>query len=250
MRQFLIILMTLPALSLVAQSYAHDLTGIAKVVISLEADVKIYAHEETTFLIPEEENKRRKRSKEAEGLTSLTNRGEDNTNYGVEVKREGNQLMVTGLRDRRAPDLVLRLPKDMNVSVEVLHLSDIYVEGFQSEIEAINDLGDIILKNITGPVVSQNRNGNTIAVFTEINQASPSSLVATGGDIILRLPPTAGVNIRSRTPRGEFLTDFKVALTQRTFQNDNRTIVGTINGGGVSFDLRSINGNIYLRKIK
>ncbi|MEL7163624.1 MAG: hypothetical protein AAFN92_22895, partial [Bacteroidota bacterium] len=120
MRQLLLIMMTLPLLTLMAQDYTHDLTGITKVVISVTTNVNLYAYEGPAFLIPEAENGRRKKPEAAAGLTSLTSPGEDNTNYGVEIIREGSQLIVTGLGDRRAGRLVIRLPKDLNISVEAL----------------------------------------------------------------------------------------------------------------------------------
>jgi hypothetical protein len=65
-----------------------------------------------------------------------------------------------------------------------------------------------------------------------------------------------------RTDNGAIYTDFDVQMQQTstpvTSQDQDghyriqvdRTVSGTINGGGADFDLRTRNGNIYLRKTK
>ncbi|MEO0731628.1 MAG: DUF4097 family beta strand repeat-containing protein [Bacteroidota bacterium] len=241
----------LVASQLLAQDYSHDLTGITKVVITVETDVLLKTHTPTTLLLKEAENSRRKRPAAAAGLTALTGRGKDNTGYGVQIQQAGGQLMVTGLRDRLAPGLTIHLPADVKVSVQVLVNNDISVTGFRSEIEAINHLGEIILTNVTGPVVAENNLGNITVVYTEVSQVSPSSFVTSGGDIDLQLPAAAAVTLKAKTPRGDFFTDFKVEQVQRkNARSYQRTVAGTINGGGVVMDLRSVRGNIYLRKLK
>lgn len=234
-----------------AQDYTYPLEGITKVVITVETDVFVKTHTLNTFLIKASENERDELPQDVKELTSMTNFGTDNTNYGIEVEKAGSLLLVKGLRDRLAADLIIRLPKEMNVSVEILDNNDIYVEGFHSEIEAINPLGEIILMNITGPIVVENTNGNTVVVFSEVSQASPSSIVASNGDIDIKMPADSKVNISSKTPRGDFRTNLDLVLTQKRDKNDyTRSIAGKINGGGVSLDLQNLYGNIYLRKRK
>jgi hypothetical protein len=65
-----------------------------------------------------------------------------------------------------------------------------------------------------------------------------------------------------RSDRGEIFTDFDVQMrpttpagSQRTRRSDgriridvNQSIQGSVNGGGPEFELRTFNGNIYVRK--
>lgn len=234
---------------LMAQDYTHVLDGITKVVITAEASIVIKAHAEDYLLMQEAENSQRKVPAAAKGLTSLTDKGQDNTNYGVAVQQSGSVLHLTGLRNRLAADLVVRLPSTINLSLEVLNNNDIHVSGIQSEIEAINKNGEIILRDITGPVVTENRNGNTRILFTTLSQASPSSCVASNGDIDISLPTETPVTISFKSPRGDFYTDFAIQLPQKIKSDDHqRTLVGTINEGGVSLNLYSAGGDIFLRK--
>jgi hypothetical protein len=79
------------------------------------------------------------------------------------------------------------------------------------------------------------------------------------------LPPGVKATLKLRSDQGEVYTDFDVQLQPQGSTptvTDSRTrdgryrvainnsIVGTINGGGPEFELRTFNGNIYLRKAK
>jgi hypothetical protein len=206
-------------------------------------------HDKATFLIPESENYRDTTTKRKEGLKSVFSKGENNTNYGVEVKKEGSSLVVKGLRERRESNLVVYLPKTMNISIESLANNEIYIDGFSSEIEAINHQGATVLANISGPIVTENSNGNITVYFYELSQLSPSSIVAENGDIEIRLPANVNANVTSKTPRGEFFTDFDLVKDNSNLRNSRR-LQGLLNDGGVEIDLQNLKGDIYLIKIK
>jgi hypothetical protein len=63
------------------------------------------------------------------------------------------------------------------------------------------------------------------------------------------LPSTAKANLKLRSDNGEIHTSFELQLLRPTL-GPNRTLTGTINGGGPDLDLRTLNGNIYIRKGK
>ena len=77
--------------------------------------------------------------------------------------------------------------------------------------------------------------------------------------------PSVKANVKLRSDQGDVFTDFDVQLTASkeapvvndTRQSDgryrievDRTLYGTINGGGPEFEFRSYNGNVYLRRGK
>jgi hypothetical protein len=236
---------------LCAQDYSMSLEGITKVVISAETTIIVKQHNKTTFLITEAENYRDPITKKAKGLKATFTTRNNNTNFGAEVKKEGNLLIVKGTRQRREANLVVYLPKSMNISVESLANNEIYINGFSSEIEAINYQGATILANITGPIVTQNNNGNITVKFDKVNQLSPMSIVAENGDIDIRMPPNAIANITSKTPRGEFYTNFNLEIVNKKRTRTNRrSVKGKLNNGGVEITLQNLKGNIYLRKLK
>ncbi|MFY9243103.1 MAG: DUF4097 family beta strand repeat-containing protein [Polaribacter sp.] len=227
------------------------LDGITKVIISSETTIVVKAHNDTTFLIKASENYRDIDSEKSIGLKKITGRGDNNTSYGVEVIKEGKFLMVTGLRVRGESNLVIHLPKSMNMSVESLANNEIYIDGFSSEIEAVNHQGATILSNLTGPIVAENGNGNITVFFSILNQSSPTSIVADNGDIDIRMPSDASANISAKTPRGEFYSDFDIELGKEKPKATNiRALKGKINNGGVEINIQNLKGNIYLRQLK
>jgi hypothetical protein len=78
------------------------------------------------------------------------------------------------------------------------------------------------------------------------------------------LPADAKARLKMKSDRGDVYTDFDVKLDPSsnapTVQEDNRgrggryrvridrTLTGTINGGGPEMQFTSYNGNIYIRK--
>ena len=90
------------------------------------------------------------------------------------------------------------------------------------------------------------------------------SFTSMNSNIDVTLPATTKANLKLRSDNGGTWSDFEIQLRsspittlddQRAgggryrIQTD-RTINGTINGGGPDVDMRTLNGNIYIRKGK
>jgi hypothetical protein len=76
------------------------------------------------------------------------------------------------------------------------------------------------------------------------------SFSSMNGSVDVTLPPTSKLNVKLRTQNGGIWTDFDIQTQPGSTGQGEKTITGTINGGGADFDLRTHNGNIYLRKEK
>jgi hypothetical protein len=103
-----------------------------------------------------------------------------------------------------------------------------------------------------------------VASLRDMTANQPMSFITQNSNVDITLPPTAKANLKMRADNGEAYTDFDIQLRPATapvvedsrnrggrfrIQTD-RTINGTINGGGPDFEIRTLNGNIYLRKGK
>ena len=79
------------------------------------------------------------------------------------------------------------------------------------------------------------------------------------------LPPAVRANVKLRSDHGDVFTDFDIQMTAakeppvgrdsrqsggRYRLEVDRSLYGTINGGGPEFELRSFNGNVFLRRGK
>lgn len=232
-----------------AQDFRYPLNQIKRVSVSSESTIMIKSHDSPTLLIKERENAGRKRPDKAAGLNAVFSEGEDNTGYGVEISVEQSTLMVTGLLNEYAAELVLYLPRNMDIYVKSMNRNDIIVDGFTSEVVARNNRGEIILTNLTGPIVAENGSGNVNIRFSELSQSSPTSIVVVSGDIDISMPLDAQVNITSKVNRGEFYTDFDInPIFEGNDRTNARKVVGKLNDGGVGLFLHNLKGDIYLRK--
>ena len=143
-------------------------------------------------------------------------------------------------------------------------LGGVSVEGVNGEIEIESANGGIKLGGVSGSVVATTTNGDVDVVLNRITGDKPMSFVTFHGDIDVTLPGDAKVNVRIKSNMGEVYSDFDIALKQAPPDSENspkkeggkfrvsldRSIYGTINGGGPEMKFENFSGNVYLRKKK
>lgn len=180
---------------------------------------------------------------------------------GLTVEEENN-VMTVGTGFSGGSDVEIQVPVKTNLALKVMNGRAINVEGVEGEIEVDNLNGDIILTNISGSAVAHSSNGRLIASLKDITPNKPMSFTSMNGDVDITLPATAKANLKMRTDNGDTWSDFDIQMRPGTpptverrpnggtrIQTD-KTLNGTINGGGPDFDLRTLNGNIFIRKAK
>ena len=225
------------------QDYTFDLEGISKVMIDADNSIKLLAHDHNYFLIREIENENHKSPTSAEGLKNANGKGRDNTGFGVDIRIDSDRLYVTSLHEELANELVIYLPRSINITISSLMRSTISIEGFDGEIVARNHKGDISMKNVTGPIVAQNENGDVIIQFKELSQVSPSSIVMENGDVDITFPKSTRVTIESKLRFGKLYSNFDLGDKSK-----NRSRTTALNGGGAQLFLQSIAGDVRLRE--
>jgi hypothetical protein len=99
-------------------------------------------------------------------------------------------------------------------------------------------------------------------VMTRVAPDRPMAFTTFNGPVDVTLPATVKANLKLRSDHGEIFTDFDVQTRPASSTSSpsvrgpdgrihidiNQSIQGTVNGGGPEFELRSFNGNIYVRK--
>jgi hypothetical protein len=189
------------------------------------------------------------------GLRRLTQPG------GFSIEENANQITLSSGSQDRGVDFTIEMPARANLKLSTLNQGPIVVETIDGDIEVNNMNESITLTNVGGSVVANAHNGRLTVVMTRIAPDRPMAFTTFNGPVDVTLPPTLKANLKLRSDHGEIFTDFDVQVRPtaapasslrgpdgRIHIDVNQSIQGTVNGGGPEFELRSFNGNIYVRK--
>jgi DUF4097 and DUF4098 domain-containing protein YvlB len=189
----------------------------------------------------------------AKGLKPVYPGGTDNTGLGLDVEKNGNQVLVNCLLPfSRDGEYKIKVPDNLALEIEsgCEHSTSISVANMKNEID-IKNCHDISLKNVTGPLVLSTISGNIDVVSSNISANTPFSINSVSGDIDISLAENAAVNLEMRTITGGFYSDFDFTETQKGLDRiGGNELKYSMNGGGSKFSLVTVSGNIYLRKAK
>ena len=190
----------------------------------------------------------------AKGLKPLSAAGVDNTGIGLSVNQDGTRISIVGTsRDSDDAKYTIYLPKALNLKVDYgsWQSGDLMIKGMAGQVEAKAFSNDLILENVTGPIVANTLSSDLIVKFTTLAQGAPTSLSSTSGDIEVTLPSATKGTFKMSSMSGGVYTDLNFEMKEG--QSDVRRIggsssTGKLNGGGVEVSLRSISGDIFIRK--
>jgi hypothetical protein len=215
--------------------------------------VKTYAGKEVSVETSRSGSSRGKTERSVDGLRRI-----DMPIRGLAVEEEDNVIQIRAGAMGEA-NLTISVPPDTALHLYTTH-GDIHVEGVKGEVEASSTHGKIELLNISGTVVASNTNGNIKAVMDRVDAAKPLSFSTTNGDVDVTLPADLKANMKMRSLRGSIYSDFEMKLTSGQPQTSSggaegkfrvqfdRTMYGTVNGGGVEASFNTLNGKILIRK--
>jgi DUF4097 and DUF4098 domain-containing protein YvlB len=182
---------------------------------------------------------------------------------GLNVEAENNQVRVSTDSYRHAIDLTLTVPVHTSLSLHTVNNGNITVIGVDGELDVNNVNGEVTLKNISGSALAHALNGKVLVTFNRMDQQKPMAFSSLNGDIDVTFPPDLKATLSMRTDNGEVYSDFDIQLQatapQQTVDDGRgkggkytvhveKTVKGTINGGGQEIQLKNFNGNIYIRK--
>jgi hypothetical protein len=196
-----------------------------------------------------------RRSTDSGGLRRLSQVG------GFQVEEEGNEMTVTSHSPNRAIDFDIEVPTRTNLELSSVNGGDIVVEGVDGELEIMNVNGAINLTGVSGSVVANTTNGKLVATLRRLTAQKAMAFTTLNGNVDVTLPAATRATFKLRSDQGDVFTDFEMQVrstgpsvqdTRRQggrFQIEvNKAIYGAVNGGGPEFEMRTFNGNIYVRK--
>ncbi|MBA3578688.1 MAG: DUF4097 family beta strand repeat protein [Gemmatimonadaceae bacterium] len=159
------------------------------------------------------------------------------TEEGISSRRHTNYN-----NDARA-DLTIQVPRGAHVSANTINGS-VRVDGMSGEIKAHTVNGGVIVTTSGGPVSASTVNGS---VRAEIGTASREAMRfnTVNGSVEVSLPSETRANLDISTVNGSINTEFPVTITGRWGPKSAR---GTINGGGETISISTVNGSVKLRR--
>lgn len=183
---------------------------------------------------------------------------------GLSVEEENNHMEVSVDSLRRTVDLTIQVPYSTSLDLSTHNNGDIFVEKVTGEIEVNNHNGALILTEISGSVVAHTFNGAVEVTFVQMDPKKPMSFSTWNGDIDVTLPSNVKANLKMKSERGDIYSDFEISMRQapQKLEEDSRekggkyrisfdrSIYGTIGGGGQELQFKTYNGDIFIRKAK
>jgi DUF4097 and DUF4098 domain-containing protein YvlB len=180
---------------------------------------------------------------------------------GFSVTEENNEVVVSASSFSRSYDLQIEVPLKANLELTTMN-GRITVDEVEGELELSSMNDSIQLNNVAGSVVAHSMNGRVLAVLTRVAPQAAMAFTSMNGTVDVTLPASTKADLKLRSDQGDVFTDFDLQTQQSagstsTSNNNgrvrlelNRSITGTINGGGPDIELRTLNGRVILRKGK
>jgi hypothetical protein len=185
-----------------------------------------------------------------------------------ELAVQENNNVVTIRSSLRSPEPGKEFSMNIKIPANLIRLtlrsmtsgnSEIVVNDVSGELEITNSNGGIRLNNISGSVVSSTLKGSIVATFRSVNPKAAMAFSALNGSIDVSLPQNLKANFNLRAGRGNISSEFDFkpsANVTRTVEKGlyryqpNQSISASVNGGGPEIILKTITGNINIRKTK
>lgn len=181
---------------------------------------------------------------------------------GFEIEENNNQIRVTSGANHAGTNFTIQVPARINLKLTTLNQGPIIVENVEGEIEVNNQNESVTMTNVAGSVVANAHNGHVKVVMTRLASDKAMAFTSFNGNVDVTLPPSVKANLKLRSDMGEVFTDFDIQVRPATTTapqavrggdgririDVNKSVQGTVNGGGPEFELRTFNGNIYVRR--
>lgn len=182
---------------------------------------------------------------------------------GLSVEEENNDVNINTDSYMHPIDVTVSVPVHTSLKLRAVNDGDIVVTGVDGELDVDDINGAVTLNNVSGSVVAHALNGHVYATLTRVDPQKAMAFSSLNGNIDVTFPADLKANVSIRSDQGEVFSDFDVQLKAASSQpvvEDGRghggkyrvkidkTVHGTINGGGPEMQFRNFQGQIYIRK--
>lgn len=156
---------------------------------------------------------------------------------GIDSRRQDNY------NNDASAELTIQVPRGAHVRANTVN-GGVRVEGMSGEVEARTVNGGVTVATSGGPVSATTVNGS---VRAEIGTASREAMRfrTVNGSVEVSLPGESRADLDISTVNGSINTEFPITVTGRWGPKNAR---GTINGGGETISISTVNGSVRLRR--
>lgn len=226
-------------------------TGYSGQNVVVEATVR------TAELSEQEEEKDQEQNQKAKGMRLIRSAA-----TGLAITEEDNVVGIRVQSMSQAVDLDIQVPFNTSLKLMGMAGGEILVKKVTGDHEIQNNAGPVTLTDISGSVVASSLAGELTVTFDKITPDKPMSFTSMAGDVDVTFPATLKADLKMKTMMGDIYSDYEVAIkptpqkVEEETEEDtgkyrvsfDKTIYGTVNGGGAEFSFSTMHGSIYIRR--
>jgi DUF4097 and DUF4098 domain-containing protein YvlB len=161
---------------------------------------------------------------------------------------EANNRVSLFVQSEEPIDIELRIPRrcDMQIDKGEGATTARYIQG---EISVTQQNGKIEITHLSGAAILNTVDGNINVRFTEMSPRTPMAITSLSGDIDLAIPEAA-VSLKLRSDEGAVRSEFPLTTEtgSGTDSGSNPYHTAQVRGGGAELLVRTVQGNIRIRK--
>jgi hypothetical protein len=138
----------------------------------------------------------------------------------------------------------VRVPKGVKVGAWSVN-GGVSVDGVSSEVLASTVNGSVDALSLGGPVQASTVNGSVHATMGRLDGHQDLRFSSVNGSVVAEFTGDIDADVDLSTVNGRFQSDYPVTITGRI---DPRRLRAKLGKGGRTIQLRTVNGNVELRK--
>jgi len=163
----------------------------------------------------------------------------------VENQESALKIRVEGRKQTLFPiNISLTVPRNVNLKRINLKEGSVTIRDLFGQARIDPERGNLKIKNFSGSLEASVMKGNLEAEVLDLRENDDIKLLTEEGDITLFLEPEASAQIEAQALRGRLTFEFPYE------ERDENCLVTTLKEGGAKIFLRSMKGDIKLRKIE
>ena len=196
----------------------------------------------------------------AKGL-KLLGSVEDNTDIGINLSEENGVISIVGaVRQVRDHKYKILVPFGMAVDLDYNNPfanGELNIDSFKGSLDVRTLSANVKITNSTGPFAINSISGNVEVEFSSISQEASTSLASISGLIDVTVPSGDKATFTINSMQGNIYNNLNLKSAKEVEPDkraNNMKVIRhetgefTLNGGGQKVLLKTITGNIYLRK--